>query len=220
MNYYVYNPTINQCTTIPRFDRHDFIDSKPCGMTLVYDPLKSSHYKLIRVRLYPGSHYGRIEIYSSKNRNWVALESYIIIPFLCKPEFMAGVYWNGAVHWSFSRDVLFVEINENRGDTIRLPQNVDIYKMNTDYSGWSNKYHVDFSVIPGATDIELHCFFPGLQEKDAFLVIETPEKAIIRYNLVLKTWQKLCELDSSSPEESYTELCDRGLRAFLFIESL
>ncbi|XP_071688178.1 F-box protein At5g07610-like [Rutidosis leptorrhynchoides] len=53
----------------PEFDS---VDGVPCGMTLVFDPLESPQYKLVCVRMYSDDVSGRIEVYSSESKSWVA----------------------------------------------------------------------------------------------------------------------------------------------------
>ncbi|XP_071728990.1 F-box protein At5g07610-like [Rutidosis leptorrhynchoides] len=264
-NYYVYNPTTNQFTTIPKHDKDDLF-SDPRGMTLVFDPLKSPYYKLVCVCLC-----GRIHVYSSENRIWMAPSNKLLIHMDERLDFVAGVYCNGAVHWDGSEDVIYYKMdkkNKNCIYRIALPKyvfnqsrynrrrcypllveshdsllfidvfhscvEVDIYEMHRDYYGWFKLYHVNLSVIISQGDIisytdfyvkhrnsyVVHCFVPRVGEEEAFLVIETPDDVIMRYNLESKTCQKLCDLDSSTPGESWTERYDRGLRSFVFIESL
>ncbi|XP_071688175.1 F-box protein At5g07610-like [Rutidosis leptorrhynchoides] len=230
-------------------------------MTLVFDPLKSPHYKLVCVRTYSNRVSGRIEVYSSKSKSWVSSVSHDDLKIDCRFYFqtIAGVYWNGAIHWACRYSIFYLKINESRGDKIPLPVRpynfnkpwwrcypplvesrdslmlfdvfyssgyvIDIYTLNTDYSGWCKKYHLDiiFDFPVGeylGSSYLIHCFFPGVRDDDAFLVIETPSKAVIRYNLVSKTFQKLCDLDLSTRAGSYTDIWDQGLVAFPFFESL
>ncbi|XP_071688176.1 F-box protein At5g07610-like [Rutidosis leptorrhynchoides] len=238
--YYVYNPTINQCTAVPEFDRDDRFDSVVCGMTLVFDPLKSPHYKLVCLRTYLNLVSGLIEVYSSETKSWVSSVKHVPKTD-CRLYFqsIAGVYWNGAIHWACRNWIIYLKINESRNGIISLPvppykfdqpwwrsypplvesrdslmlfdtfrsrgDDVDVYTLNTDYSGWSKKYHVnivsDFATSVGeylGSSYVIHSFFPGVRDDDAFLVIETPSKAVIRYNFVSNTFQKLCDLDSST----------------------
>ncbi|XP_071734350.1 F-box protein At5g07610-like [Rutidosis leptorrhynchoides] len=98
--YYVYNPSINQFTTLPNPEY--YLKSKHLGMTIAYDPSKSPHYKIIFVSsqgsdIRFGTSY-MIEIYSSETQTCKP-----IFPFTLDEEydiyFAGGVYWNNAVHW-------------------------------------------------------------------------------------------------------------------------
>ena len=96
--YYVYNPTINKVATLPQLEGCDWFQRRPRGMTLVFDPVKSHHYKVVCVRGYLWSdHHYTIEIYSSETRNWKMSGE----PFTNQidTEFTGGVYWNDAIHW-------------------------------------------------------------------------------------------------------------------------
>lgn len=118
----------------------------------------------------------------------------------------------------------------------------DVHEMHRDYSGWSVKYHIDLNEsitsFPVTTEMPLshlgivrflqsfviHCLVLGEREEDSFLVLEFPGKAI-RYNVVLKTFQELCDLEISQP--SRLSVADDGLSkvgrwpgAFQFFECL
>ncbi|KAK1421381.1 hypothetical protein QVD17_23677 [Tagetes erecta] len=118
---------------------------------------------------------------------------------------------------------------------------LDVHEMNRDYSGWSIKYRVDLSqavtrflgtaemtlalgFIRPVQSFVMHCLVEGERQEDSFLVLEIPGKAI-RYNIVLKTFQKLCDLEVSKPsrlsvaDDGFSKL-GRWPGAFLFFESL
>ncbi|KAI3808903.1 hypothetical protein L1987_24866 [Smallanthus sonchifolius] len=118
---------------------------------------------------------------------------------------------------------------------------LDVHEMSADYSGWSVKYHVDLNQVltrfPETDEVTLalgfirpvqpfviHCLVVGEREEDSFLVLEIPGKAI-RYNIGLKTFQELCELELSKPlrlsvaDDGFSKL-GRWPGAFLFFESL
>ncbi|KAK9078026.1 hypothetical protein SSX86_002083 [Deinandra increscens subsp. villosa] len=272
--YYVYNPTINHFVTLPKpkLEGCDWFRRRPRGMTLVFDPLKSPHYKVVCVggHLWTDNLY-TIEIYSSENGgSWKTSGK----PFANQidTEFMGGVYWNDAVHWINKKGyILYLKINEDRVDRVPTPVmrdhwnvrrhcyplveshgcllfidisvKLDIHEMNRDYSGWSVKYHVDLIQVMnrlpqrnGSTlalglgflrpvqSFVVHCLVVGESEEDSFLVLEIPGKAM-RYNIVLKTFQELCDLESSKQlrlsvaDDGFSKL-GRWPGAFLFFESL
>ncbi|XP_071728993.1 F-box protein At5g07610-like [Rutidosis leptorrhynchoides] len=137
MDYHVYNPTINQCSNIPKYDnKDDGFESVPRGMTLVFDPLISPHYKLVCIRMFLGSCYGRIEVYSSENRNWVSFAKQVFMPD-SKVELRSGIYWDDRIHWARNVAVYYFNINENRGDHILLPYDVRGHILS---SGWRDCY--------------------------------------------------------------------------------
>lgn len=119
----------------------------------------------------------------------------------------------------------------------------DVHEMNRDYSGWTVKYHVDLNEVitkfPQTNEMTLmnllaffrpfqsfviHCLVLGEREEDAFLVLEVPGKAI-RYNIVLKNCQELCDLDLSRPfrlcvaDDGFSKV-GRWPGAFQFYQSL
>ncbi|KAD5961477.1 hypothetical protein E3N88_12950 [Mikania micrantha] len=270
--YYVYNPTINQVVTLPKpnLDGCDWTQRRPRGMTLVFDPLKSPHYKVLSVGGHLWTDLYTIEIYLSENMNW---KTGPIFADQIDTEFMGGVYWNDAVHWINKKGyILYLKINEDYLDRVPTPvthdnwnvkrhcyplvqshdcllfidvyppsiMKLDIHEMNRDYSGWSVKYHVDLnqvtrfieqSEITLAIDLirrresfVIHCLVVGEREEDSFLLLEIPGKAI-RYNIALKTFQVICDLEISKPLRSF--VADDGFSklgrwpgAFLFFESL
>ena len=129
-----------------------------------------------------------------------------------------------------SRDcLLFIDI-------IPLSMEFDVYEMYRYYSGWLLKYHVDLNPVtkefPDMTDFffirplplfVIHCLVLGEKEEDAYIVLELPGKAI-RYNVLLNTYQKLCDLDFSRNRwsvgsDGFSKL-GRWPGAFLFYESL
>nr|GEY01295.1 hypothetical protein [Tanacetum cinerariifolium] len=113
--YYVYNPTTKQVATLPTRQDCDRIQ-RPSGVILIFDPLKSSHYRVVFVRGYNYSNdIYSIEIYSSETRIWklwhIKLDD-------DKIEFMCGVYWNGSIHWINKKGrIIFLKID---GEASRL----------------------------------------------------------------------------------------------------
>lgn len=267
--YYVYNPTINQVITLPKL----WFLRRPRGMTLVFDPLKSPHYRVVCVHGYMWSdHLFSIEIYSSETGSWKM--SGKPFPNQIETEFMGGVHWNDAVHWINKKGFIFyLKIDEDRLDQIPTPitrdgwnfkkhcyplveshdcllfidvfppssMKFDVYEMNRDYSGWLVKYHVELNEVitkfPETDEITLapgvfrqrqsfviHCLVVGDREEDSFVVFEVPGKAI-RYNILLKTYQELCDLELSQPgrfsvaDDGFSKV-GRWPGAFLFFESL
>lgn len=130
-NYYIYNPTTQQFSTLPKFNVRTVIQrTNYDGVNLAFDPSKSPHYKVVCVRTtgrntdhnqsdsYP--HLYQIEIYSSETRSWKL--STLSFTALVNTSFGNGVYWNGAIHWINSwGDFLYFNLDEERIGTIPMP---------------------------------------------------------------------------------------------------
>lgn len=151
--YYVYNPTINQVVTLPKLEGCDWVQRRPRGMTLVFDPLKSSYYKVVCVRGYMWTELlYNIDIYSSESKSWKMCGK----PFGIEidTEFMCGVYWNDAVHWIDKKGfVLYLKINEECLDRIPIP---------VTRAGWN---------------VKRHCY-PLVESRDCLLFIDVPSLSI------------------------------------------
>ncbi|KAG8390234.1 hypothetical protein BUALT_Bualt01G0062600 [Buddleja alternifolia] len=97
--YYVYNPTTNRFSKLPKLAPGDGITTNIRSMSLVFDPAKSpDHYKVVCVRgleLANGEWQYQIEIYSSETGPWRKRGE----PFAAQVNFENGVYWNNAIHW-------------------------------------------------------------------------------------------------------------------------
>ncbi|XP_027104017.1 F-box protein At5g07610 [Coffea arabica] len=258
-NYHVFNPTTKQLTTIPKPAYRRTI----YGVSLAFDPTKSSAYKVVCVRaseLVSGSY--QIQIYSSDTAGpWRVSGE----PFAAKHDFKNGIYWNGAVHWlgHWGRDnSLYFNVDEERlGEVGPTPNNAEqeaemtyfgescdhlnliqmygrpdvefyVYEMRRDCSGWDIKYMVDLSAVTSAfprmirTELDSYdggyyvlsvlSIIRGEKEEEAFLVLQIPGKAI-RYNLVTKTFVKLCDFEGAE-DEGYLRF--EGVNAYQYIESL
>ncbi|CAI9091982.1 OLC1v1027106C1 [Oldenlandia corymbosa var. corymbosa] len=111
-----------------------------------------------------------------------------------------------------------------------------IHEMKRDYSGWFPKYEVDISavarmfpeMIQDEDEYGLEYFQLSVlavireeKEEDAFVVLQIPGKAI-RYNLVTKTFHKLCDFVDGAEEEERgsTRLRFDNFCGHHFIESL
>ncbi|KAL4575990.1 hypothetical protein LXL04_012078 [Taraxacum kok-saghyz] len=114
--FYLYNPTINQFITLPGLENYDKLG--PSGLTIAFDPSKSSHYRIIHVYV---ERYGvltgetetnyQIEIFSSSTRTW---KPSCRFPFDGRADldFKDGVYWNNAVHWIQTGFILYFKLDE------------------------------------------------------------------------------------------------------------
>uniref|UniRef100_M1D0Z7 F-box protein n=1 Tax=Solanum tuberosum TaxID=4113 RepID=M1D0Z7_SOLTU len=166
-NYYIFNPTTQQFVTLPRPLSGDVI-----GMSLAFDPWKSSHYKVISLqisKLEPANHL--IEIYSPEHKKWrVSGQTFPRHYDIC---FKNGlVYWNGAIYVSCIKrfnveqekfeEVAIPEVQDHEEDDYRIVyfgesyghlhliqvnrQNLalyNVYEMKHDGTGWFLKYEVN-----------------------------------------------------------------------------
>uniref|UniRef100_A0A5B7BZX2 Uncharacterized protein n=1 Tax=Davidia involucrata TaxID=16924 RepID=A0A5B7BZX2_DAVIN len=100
-NYYLYNPTTKQYSTLPPpgdGGGGGRESSNVFGVSLAFDPSKSPHYKVICIRSAVTSiYYYRIDIYSSETRSWRQSGN----PFTTSFDMVLtdGVFWNGSIHW-------------------------------------------------------------------------------------------------------------------------
>ncbi|KAL3745821.1 hypothetical protein ACJRO7_014863 [Eucalyptus globulus] len=97
-NYYVFNPTTRQFAMLPQLGGASSCAITVYGVSLAFDPSKSSHYDVVCVRsTVESAYYYQIEIYSSRDRGWRLSGSPFVAPF--DMVFDSGVFWNGGVHW-------------------------------------------------------------------------------------------------------------------------
>ncbi|KAL4586083.1 hypothetical protein LXL04_010714 [Taraxacum kok-saghyz] len=113
--YYVYNPTINQFITLPRTENYDRFGRS--GMTIAFDPSKSSDYRIIYVcgfvntnNLLGDMNY-KIEIFSSTTRTWKS-SSQFSFDRRVYLNFTNGVYWNNAIHWIQAGFILYFNLDD------------------------------------------------------------------------------------------------------------
>lgn len=113
--HYIFNPTTKQFTSLP----------SPLGMDLnriqlAFDPLKSSHYWVIGLKLSILELEWQILIYSSVTKVWKALANDGTIPFPKNVD--NGVFWNGGMHWmSSTGDSLRLEVDEEHVKAMPRP---------------------------------------------------------------------------------------------------
>ncbi|KAL3650383.1 hypothetical protein CASFOL_006786 [Castilleja foliolosa] len=112
-NYFVYNPTTNKSSTFPDSE----LRSNVLGMSLAFDPARSRHYKVVRVRgwFVVDIFEYRFEVYSSETGCWRKPDGL----FRSRVNFNYGVYWNGAIHW----------IDNKTGDCLYFNPDVDDDRM-------------------------------------------------------------------------------------------
>ncbi|XP_038877127.1 F-box protein At5g07610-like [Benincasa hispida] len=116
-DYYVHNPTTNHFTKLPKLQAGTVF-----GLTLAFDPSRSSDYKVISVR-YSDSFTNtyQIEIYSSRTGPWRPVQGVFSAPFSMR--FDNGVYWNRAVHWiSTWENSLYFDLYEEKLHELPMPR--------------------------------------------------------------------------------------------------
>ncbi|KAK6945203.1 F-box domain [Dillenia turbinata] len=175
-NYYIYNPTTKQFSTLPRLK---YENSTVFGVNLAYNPMKSPHYEVICVlaSVLPSQY--KIEIFSSDEKFWRPFGESFSAPI--DMVFHNGVYWNNSIHWISSTGVaLFLSLEAECIKPMPLPQMVrnfgtaarrfryfgesqghlhlievygsrttqfDVFEMESDYSTWFVKYKVDLDYV-------------------------------------------------------------------------
>ncbi|XP_071707920.1 F-box protein At5g07610-like [Rutidosis leptorrhynchoides] len=220
INRYVYNPTINQFTTLPK--QGTFNKNYRCSMTLVFDPSKSPYYKIVSVRRFCTNY--SIGIYSSQTCTWKASCRCDLAYDL---DSSPGVYWNNAVHWLFreyrllyfslEKEVVRIiptpfrfassnEMFESRDHLLVVESGYDtssklkIYELNRDYSKWIVKYHVDLhqlgssfpeAVDSGVTRFRVLCVVLGEKEEDESFFVLAIAGVAVRFNLSFVTARAL-----------------------------
>ncbi|XP_059636872.1 F-box protein At5g07610-like isoform X1 [Cornus florida] len=178
-NYYIYNPTTKQYSTLPPHSGAE--SSTVFGVSLAFDPLKSIHYKVICVRSTATSvYYYCIDVYSSETRSWRSCGD----PFTTSYDMVLtdGVFWNSSVHWirPSGASLRFDIDHECLGTMPGIPNSgdwgerryryfaesnghlhlieiygtqtsqFDVFEMERDYSKWFVKYRVDLVGIVNA----------------------------------------------------------------------
>ncbi|XWS51568.1 hypothetical protein CRYUN_Cryun12cG0187900 [Craigia yunnanensis] len=175
-NYYIYNPTTNRYTTLPKPGNR--IPNTIFGVILAFDPSKSPHYKVVFVRGSEASHLYQLEIYSSETHRWSFSSE---IP---KVNYSQGVYCCGSIHWmANSGALLCFDVDQERFQEIPMPEipddwnqqakcryfgefggrlhliltngkqstrQFDVYEMEKDFSKWFVKYQVDLNALISA----------------------------------------------------------------------
>ncbi|XWS47700.1 hypothetical protein CRYUN_Cryun13aG0006600 [Craigia yunnanensis] len=197
-NYYIYNPTTNKYTTIPKPGNR--IPNTIFGVILAFDPSKSLHYKVVFVRSSKTSHLYQLEIYSSETRHWSFSNE---IP---EVNYSQGVYCGGSIHWMKNpRALLCFDVDQERFQEIPMPEipghwnqkakcryfggfggslhliltngrhstrQFDVYEMEKDFSRWFIKYQVDLNALISAYPEMTSCYsHPSDWDYHAFRVL-------------------------------------------------
>ncbi|XP_059670833.1 F-box protein At5g07610-like [Cornus florida] len=116
-SYHVYNPTTKQFSTLPWPFPVTFTSFLGDNVYLVFDPLKSLHYKVVLVikASEPGSACSiQIHIYSSETNDW--RRSPLNGDFH-SVDLSEGVYCNGSIHWLSFREEktsLYWDVDQER----------------------------------------------------------------------------------------------------------
>ncbi|KAK1371628.1 hypothetical protein POM88_037720 [Heracleum sosnowskyi] len=193
-DHYVYNPTTNQLATLPRPTDWSLVYS--LSLTLAFHPSNSPHYQVIACATMPQSEspvrLWQFEIYSSETKSWRVSGQ----PF---PEpdgigFTQGVYCNGSVYWlselkseAYSADCLFFDLKEERLKKFpKPPIRLTLSSRRSSYFGKSGD-HLHF--IEAVLSLVRRDRFI---EDDSLVVLDIPGK-VIRYNLVKRNFEEICE---------------------------
>ncbi|KAK4431691.1 F-box protein [Sesamum alatum] len=234
---YVYNPTTDCYTKLPRPGVLNEVPRIVHGVNLAFDHVMSPSHKVVCVR---GSEFARelyqVEVYSSESGAWRVSGE----PFSSNANFEYGVYWNGSVHWiSYTRkELLYFNLDKERFGKTSLPDvrdghggrivdyfgescdhlhiikshdyevAFDVYEMKRDYSEWFVKYRVDLTVVAAA--------FPEMAYMNtlinrtcyAFSVFSLVRAGEKCSFLVLLTPRKVVRFNLDS--HAIEEICDSG----------
>ncbi|GMJ00167.1 hypothetical protein like AT5G07610 [Hibiscus trionum] len=123
--YFVYNPTTKHYTVLPS-PTLGSSRNYAFGVSLAFDPLKSSHYKVICIMNSDPDlpEHCRVQIYSSETGPWRPSGRPFVAP--SNVQFKNGVFWNGAIHWlSDWGDSLCFEVEEEKMRDIPMPSVVN-----------------------------------------------------------------------------------------------
>ncbi|PIN08659.1 hypothetical protein CDL12_18768 [Handroanthus impetiginosus] len=135
---YIYNPTTKQSRKIIL----NVNDKYTCvlGLNLVFEPVKSPHYKIICFRATKRRSSGlwrsslrrcQVEVYESETRNWKLSEKQVLADPLSWP-IDDGKYSNGGIHW----DGIFFDLHDftfQKHPEIVFPQDLRTHKKRWKY---------------------------------------------------------------------------------------
>ncbi|XP_059637062.1 F-box protein At5g07610-like [Cornus florida] len=122
-NYYIYNPTTKQYSTLPPLTG---TESTVFGYGLAFDPLKSIHYTVICVSSMDEYNvfYNRkcdyyINVYSSETRSWRSSGRFQTSYYMGLTD---GVFCNGSIHWiSLSGASFRFDVDHEYLETLPIP---------------------------------------------------------------------------------------------------
>ncbi|KAG8381566.1 hypothetical protein BUALT_Bualt06G0134900 [Buddleja alternifolia] len=245
---FVYNPTTNCSTKLPRPGIMNGVPMSVCGIYLAFDPANSPSHKVVCVRESEFSTKLRqIEIYSSESDEWRVSGE----PFVSRANFHNGVYWNGSIHWinSINAEVLRFNVDEERLGKIPMPgsmwssfgyfgescdhlhlilcydlgPNLIVYEMKRDCSEWFVKYRVDLAEVRAALPEMAYLEYYIKECFHWFSIFSLVRSKKGSAFLVLKVCRKVLQLslECNTFEEVYTLGDDAiGYPAHQYIESL
>ncbi|KAG7035550.1 F-box protein, partial [Cucurbita argyrosperma subsp. argyrosperma] len=127
-DYYVYNPTTKQYKKLPKLQMNK--NSTSIYLNLAYDPLRSSNYKVVCVRVLDSTNF-EIKIYSSDSGFWRpccegSSKALFILGFSC------GVYWNGALYWlRYLENCICLDLCEEKLHRLAIPRASDGWRDRT-----------------------------------------------------------------------------------------
>ncbi|XP_026404815.1 F-box protein At5g07610-like isoform X1 [Papaver somniferum] len=228
--YYVYSPVTKHFKVLsrPQVNEHGYLWI--CSASLAFDPLQSPHYKVVCIwRNDMVNHH--IEIYSSSTDSWWVSGCPVPAPkimFYTSGVFWNGsLHWISLRNFSFYFDIdqdlikVMPMPPTNPGiDKIRVEYfgvcqghlnliqtsgssitRFDILEMESDYSGWNVKYHVNLEALTALyferPELLNHSRFSVLlvheEEESSSLVLQIQDK-IISYDIRSCRFIKLHDL--------------------------
>ncbi|KAF7819219.1 F-box protein [Senna tora] len=219
--YFVCNPTTMQFATVT-FPNKQF-RGNIITLNLVFDPLRSPHYKIVSIR---GTDQGKrlLNVYSSETGSW----SDRAVCFTPPPHMAHGapVYFNGAILWHCEdKNSQYLIVDTQCLKTLPMPKAIKY-----DFSGWFVRYRVDLTPMHAAfpelvwNDPEkVHAFsvlgvFQHPKEEDSNVVLFVDGRAM-SFNLASHASRKLCDLEPGF-KMAGAALDYEGRDAYLYFENL
>nr|GEU97539.1 hypothetical protein [Tanacetum cinerariifolium] len=208
----VYNPSTNLFKMLSPLD-YSHADSPfymSVGLRRAFDPTKSLNYKVVHVGR--TSFYINIQTYCSKIGNRKLCRDWF--NFFSFNHFESAIYWNGALHWLETKDILdgYRKLFESRGCLLAVlrdyigSREFTIYEMRKWCSVWSFRYLVntdDFmNPLPERWSIWSIVWSIVLEEReeDSCLVINLSRK-VVKYNLISKTLYEIYDIGSNQHDD-------------------
>lgn len=227
--YFVCNPTTKRFIRIPNPNWE--IGEDVFQLNLTFDPVKSPNYKVVSLRRSEDyRNMLRIDIYSSETRAWSDPKVSFIPP--TGMGIAEGVFCKGAIHWYsvidyalyFDVDTTYLRsmpmpscnreigyFGESRGRLLMIvfdrPKHLefDVLEMEDDYSGWSVRYHVNFSAMKLSSPnlikgnmYSIFCVVLGEEEEEEedSTIVFLVRKTMVSWNLSDRTLKKLQVLEN------------------------
>ncbi|XP_026415986.1 F-box protein At5g07610-like [Papaver somniferum] len=138
--YYVCNPSTRQYRPIVcEFQKYKKGFKDLISVSIAYDPLKSTHYKVVCIwlvsRFKDFFHY-QVEIYSSETASWKLSGEVFSKPG--RYYLGSGVFWNGSLHWAATFEVdrfFYFDVDQELRMEMQMPLYDQELRMEIKYFG-------------------------------------------------------------------------------------